>query len=78
MDSQWISIICALITGLLSLLGVYMANRKNSALIAYRLQELEKKVDKHNQVIERTFVLEGQVKEIQHDITDLKGREKNG
>lgn len=74
MDSQWISIVCALITGLLSLLGVYMANRKNSALIAYRLQELEKKVDKHNQVIERTFVLEGQVKEIQHDITDLKGR----
>ena len=78
MDSQWISIVCALITGLLSLLGVYMANRKNSALIAYRLQELEKKVDKHNQVIERTFVLEGQVKEIQHDITDLKGMGKNG
>lgn len=74
MGDQWISIICALITGLLSLLGVYMANRKNSALIAYRLQELEKKVDKHNQVIERTFVLEGQVKELQHDITDLKGR----
>ena len=74
MGDQWISVICALITGLLSLLGVYMANRKNSALIAYRLQELEKKVDKHNQVIERTFVLEGQVKELQHDITDLKGR----
>lgn len=74
MGDQWISLICALITGLLSLLGVYMANRKNSALIAYRLQELEKKVDKHNQVIERTFVLEGQVKELQHDITDLKGR----
>ena len=74
MGDQWISLICALITGLLSLLGVYMANRKNSALIAYRLQELEKKVDKHNQVIERTFVLEGQVKELQHDITDMKGR----
>lgn len=71
---QWISVACALITGLLSLLGVYMANRRNSALIAYRLEQLEKKVDKHNQVIERTFVLEGQVKEIQHDITDLKGR----
>lgn len=74
MGDQWISLICALITGLLSLLGVYMANRRNSALIAYRLQELEKKVDKHNQVIERTFVLEGQVKELQHDITDMKGR----
>lgn len=73
MGEQWIAVVCALITGLLSLCGVYMANRKNSALIAYRLQELEKKVDKHNQVIERTFVLEGQVKEIQHDITDLKG-----
>ena len=41
----------------------------------YRLQQLEKKVDKHNQVIERTFRLEGRMDEAEHDIRDLKGRQ---
>ena len=35
-----------------------MASRKQSVLIAYRLEQLENKVNKHNNVIERTFVLE--------------------
>lgn len=73
MSETWIAALSALITGLLSLLGVYIANRKSSALIAYRLAELEKKVDKHNQVVERTYILEGQVTELQHDVRDLKG-----
>ena len=73
MSETWIAALSALITGLLSLLGVYIANRKSSALIAYRLAELEKKVDKHNKVVERTFILEGQVTELQHDVRDLKG-----
>ena len=70
---DWGSIVPAIITGLLSLAGVYFANRKSSALIEDRLKELEKKVDKHNQVVERTFVLEGRMNEAEHDIRDLKG-----
>lgn len=69
----WVPLISAVITGLLSLLGVYMANRKSSALIEYRIKELEKKVDKHNSVVERTFQLEGRMNEAEHDIRDLKG-----
>lgn len=67
------AVLSALVTGVLSLIGVYIANRKSSALIAYRLEELEKKVQKHNNLIERTYVLEGQVSELQHDVKDLKG-----
>lgn len=67
------SIIVALITGLLSLLGVYISNRKSQALVIYRLQQLEDKVDKHNKIVERTYVLEGEMREVQHDIRDLKG-----
>ena len=52
------SIIVALITGVFALLGTYLANRKAASLIEYRLSELEKKVDKHNNVIERTYKLE--------------------
>lgn len=53
-----------IIVGILSLIGTlagtYFANRKSSALIAYRLELLEKKVDKHNSIVERTFKLEEQ------------------
>ena len=51
-----------------SFLGVIAASR----LTNYRLQMLEEKVNKHNNLIERTFVLEGQMKEVVHEITDLK------
>lgn len=73
MDQIVISIISAVITGLFSLWGVYAANRKSQALIAYRLEALEKKVSKHNQLVERTYKLEGEVVELQHDMRDVKG-----
>jgi hypothetical protein len=73
MSDAWIAVLSAALTGLLSLWGVYAANRKSSAVMAYRIEQLEKKMDKHNQVLERTFVLEGKVNELQHDVRDLKG-----
>jgi len=51
-----------------SLLGVLTTQK----LTQYRLQQLEEKVNQHNNLIERTFRLEGQVAECQHDIKDLK------
>ena len=75
-----------IIVGILSLIGTltgtYFANRKSSALIAYRLELLEKKVDKHNSVVERTFKLEEQtavieekIKVANHRIEDLEDLE---
>ena len=52
------SVIVALITGVFALLGTYLANRKAASLIEYRLDQIEKKQDKHNQLIERTYHLE--------------------
>ena len=64
------------IVGILSLLGTlcgaYLANRKSSALIAYRLEKLEEKVDKHNTVIERTYELEKRMELANHRIEDLE------
>lgn len=68
------AVLPGVITGILSLIGVFAANHKAAALMEYRLKELEKKVDKHNQVVERTFALEGRMNEAEHDIRDLKGR----
>ena len=47
-------------------------NHKTMNLISYRLSELEKKVDKHNSVIERTFQLEADVKVINQRLDDMK------
>lgn len=51
-----------------SLLGVLAAQK----LTQYRLAQLEEKVNKHNNLIERTFKLEGRMDEAEHDIKDLK------
>lgn len=52
--------------------GILVSNR----LTNYRIEQLEKKVAEHNSVVERTYKLEGQMTEVQHDIRDLKGARK--
>lgn len=51
-----------------SLTGVLAANR----LTNYRIQELEKKVEKHNSIVERTYTLEEEMKVANHRIADLE------
>lgn len=55
------SIIVALITAAGALVGTYFANRKSAALMEYRLEQLEKKVDKHNNLVERMYHIEERV-----------------
>ena len=55
-------------TALGTLGGILAANR----LTNYRIAQLEKKVQAHNNLVERTYKLEGQVTENTHDIRDLK------
>ena len=56
------TIISSIITGIVAittcLITQGMANRKTIALIEFRLGELQKQVEKHNSVIERTYKLE--------------------
>ena len=58
---DWTGIIVGVLTLCGALAGTYFSNRKAQALVEYRLEQLEKKVDIHNQVIERTFKLEESV-----------------
>ena len=67
------TIIVAVLSLIGTLTGSYLSQRKSTALIAYRLEELEKKVSKHNTVIERTYILEEKMKVANHRIEDLEG-----
>lgn len=69
---NWETVLAAVITAGFAFLGVYMSNRKQTALVAYRLEKLEEKVDKHNNVVERMYRLEEQVKNLQAEVSELK------
>lgn len=73
------AIIVAAFSLLGTLAGAYFANKKSAALIAYRLEQLEQKVAKHNHVVERTYelerneaILEEKMREANHRIEELE------
>lgn len=83
------AIITALSTLIVCLINNFFQNRTNEAkhyetikLIEYKLEELTKRVEKHNNVIERTYKLEEiasiydeKIKVINHRIDDLEKKE---
>lgn len=77
------NVIVAVLALMGTLAGAYLANRKSSALIAYRLEELEKRVQAHNNLVDRTYhleekteVQEEKLRVINHRIEDLEGFHK--
>ena len=66
---DWATILVAVITAGFAFLGVYMSNRKQAALVAYRLEKLEAKVDKHNSVVERMYRLESRMDILEKNCT---------
>ena len=62
------TIIVAIISLIGTLAGSYYSQRRSSALIAYRLEQLEKKVDKHNNLEERMY-------KVEERLSVLEGRE---
>lgn len=66
------AVIVAVISGACTLAGSALGVVASSKLTQYRIKQLEDKVSKHNSVIERTYKLEGQVMELQHDVRDIK------
>lgn len=66
------TVIVAAISLVGTLAGSYFSNKKSTVLIAYRLEQLEEKVNKHNNVIERTYKLESEMDSARQQIEELK------
>ena len=76
---MWEAIIVAVITGIFALAGTVISNVVNHSKTMYRIEQLEKKQDKHNSLIERMYSVENAInilderqKGILNDIGDLK------
>ena len=73
------AIVVALITGGITLAGTVISNMLNHSKTIYRIDQLEKKVEKHNNLVERMYIAEGEIKvieekqkELDADFGDLK------
>jgi prefoldin subunit 5 len=81
MNVALISTLGMIIVGILSFLGTYYSSKKSTdkvtALVTYRLEELEKKQDKHNSIIERTYKIEEQCAVIEEKISVANNRIKD-
>lgn len=71
------SIIVAIITGVLTLIGVLISNSKSQAVMEERVDELTREVREHNKFAKRMPVVEEQIKVINHRISDLEEDMKN-
>lgn len=65
-------VIAAVITGIITLTGVLIANGKSQAVTDTKLDELTREVREHNTLISRVPVLEEQLKVATHRIEDLE------
>lgn len=67
----------SIIVGILSLSGTVIGSiagiLASNKLTAFRLDRLEKKVELHNQIAERMIVAEQDIKNIYHDLDEMKG-----
>ena len=66
------SIIVAIITGVLTLIGVLISNSRSQAVTETRLEELTREVRLHNNFAQRVPVMEEQIKVANHRINDLE------
>ena len=61
-----------IIVALLSLLGTFAGTFGGMKLMSYRIEQLEKRVESHNQVIQRTYVLEEKMSDITRRVDRLE------
>lgn len=76
---DWSTIIVAGMALLGTLVGSYFSNSKTTALISYRISQLEEKVQKHNNLVERMAVAEKRletafslINDIRDDVHDIE------
>ena len=73
---DWTTLAVAGMSLIGTLAGTFGGILVSSKLTNFRIEQLEKKQDQVNNVIECTYKLEGQMTEVQHDIRDLKAERR--
>ena len=68
------SVLAAAITGLLTLIGVLVSNTRSKAVLELKIDTLSERVQRHNELISRTYQLESDMAVTRNDIETLYRR----
>lgn len=68
------SIVVALNGGAVTLAGVVASNSRSRAVLEEKVDELSRRVEKHNCLVERTYMLEREVAVVKRDVESLEGK----
>lgn len=75
-DTIMVALISGLCVGVPSVLATYFSNNKQNAVMNYRIDELTKKVEKHNNVVERMALQERETKALWRTIDNMKSKQE--
>ncbi len=70
------TIIAAVITGGITLLGVLIANGKTQAVMQVKVDELTREVREHNNFAKRMPVVESKLESLENTVEELRGYHK--
>ena len=69
------SIIAAILSGVVTLIGVLIANSRSNAVMEYKIEELTREVRKHNGFAEKIPVIQRDIQVLNHRMTDIETHE---
>ena len=69
------SIIAAILSGVVTLIGVLIANSRSNAVMEYKIEELTREVRKHNGFAEKIPVLQSDIQVLHHRMSDIEVHE---
>jgi low affinity Fe/Cu permease len=69
------SIIAAILSGVVTLIGVLIANSRSNAVMEYKIEELTREVRKHNGFAEKIPVIQRDIQVLNHRVSDIETHE---
>ena len=72
MQGIWTAIISGLCVAVPSVIATISSNKRNNDLVIYRINELDKKVHEHNNLIDRMYGAERKISLLENEVKDIK------
>ena len=69
------TVIAAILSGVVTLIGVLIANSRSNAVMEYKIEELTREVRKHNGFAEKIPVIQRDIQVLNHRVSDIETHE---
>jgi len=72
MQQIWVAVVSGLCVAIPSVIATLSSNKRNNDLVIYRINELDEKVQKYNNLKDRMIVAEKDIATIKNEVKEIK------